>query len=70
MVEIDAEAGTLKVPDIGVTLRTLLSCAAQGSAIKARRSWKVIYGEGNVVIGSVRIKNDFCKKENLYATRE
>lgn len=66
-VIIDTEAVTLKVPDIGVTLRTLLACAAQGYKTTPKRVWKIVYGDGNVVIGSVRIKNqDFIKKEKLY----
>ena len=63
-VIIDAENGTLKIPDIGVTLRTLLACAARGSEAKARRTWKILYTDNDVVIGSVRIKN------NLYAKGE
>ena len=66
-VIIDTENVTLKVPDIGVTLRTLLACAAQGYRTTPKRVWKIVYGDGNVVIGSVRIKNqDFIKKEKLY----
>jgi hypothetical protein len=66
MVVIDAENGTLKVPDIGVTLRTLLACAAEGSKTRPKRVWKIIYTDSNIVIGSVRIKTDLIKKENLY----
>ncbi len=66
-VIIDTENVTLKIPDIGVTLRTLLACAATGYKTTPKRVWKIIYGDGNVVIGSVRIKNqDFIKKEKLY----
>jgi hypothetical protein len=65
-VIIDAEAGTLKVPDIGVTLRTLLACAAEGYKTRPKRVWKILYTENNVVVGSVRIKSqDFLRKENL-----
>lgn len=63
MVAIDAENGTLTVPDIGVTLRTLLACAATGAKTRPKRVWKILYG--TVVIGSVRIKNDFIRKEHL-----
>lgn len=54
MVTFDAEAGTIDVPDIGITLRTLLSVAAQGYKVNPRRTWKVRYKE--VIIGSIRIK--------------
>lgn len=65
MVKIDADNGTLAVPDIGVTLRTLMACAAEGYKTRPKRVWKVLYKD--TVIGSVRIKNkDFIKKENLY----
>jgi gentisate 1,2-dioxygenase len=65
-VIIDTVNATLKVPDIGVTLRTLLGCAAQGYKTTPKRVWKIIYGDGNVVIGSVRLKNrDFIQKEKL-----
>lgn len=66
MIEIDAENGTLKVPDIGVTLRTLMSAAAQGYKTRPKRVWKITYTDKNIVIGSVRIKSDFIKKENLH----
>ena len=62
MVTIDANNGTLKVPDLGVTLRTLLACAAEGAKTKPRRSWKILYTEHDVVIGSVRIKQNLCKE--------
>lgn len=65
MVIIDTENGTLKVPDIGVTLRTLLACAAEGAKTKPRRSWKILYTENNVLIGNVRIRLDLLKKESL-----
>ena len=61
MVTIDTENGTLKIPDIGVTLRTLLAAAATGAKTRPKRVWKVIYGDGNVMIGSVRIKLDLYK---------
>jgi|DEB19_MinimDraft_2_1074335.scaffolds.fasta_scaffold68338_1 hypothetical protein len=65
-VTIDTENVTLKIPDTGVTIRTLLACAAHGYKTTPKRVWKIVYGEGNVVIGSVRIKNkDFVKKERL-----
>ena len=63
MVDIDSKEGTLTVPDIGVTMRTLLACAAQGAKQRPKRVWRGIYK--GVVIGSVRIKNDFIKQEKL-----
>jgi len=61
MVLTDTTATTLTVPDIGVTLRTLLACAAKGYKTNRKRTWKVMYK--NVVIGSVRIKTTFIKDE-------
>lgn len=54
-VIVDAEAGTLEIPDIGVTLRTLLACAARGAKDRPRRRWNIVYS--GVVVGSVRIKD-------------
>ena len=69
-VIIDTEAVTLKVPDIGVTLRTLLACAAQGYKTTPKRVWKIIYSDSNIVIGSVRIKNDFIKENKIFLTED
>jgi hypothetical protein len=55
-VETDLEEGKLIVPDIGVTLRTLLAVAAKGYDATKRRSWKVVYK--STVIGSVRVKTN------------
>ncbi len=63
MVSIDPENGTLNVPDIGVTLRTLMAAAASGYKTRPKRVWKVIYK--GIVVGSVRIKSDFIKQEKL-----
>lgn len=54
MVIADIPAGVLDVPDIGVTLRTLLGAAAEASKLNRRRTWKVRYKQ--VIIGSIRIK--------------
>lgn len=63
MVTIDAPNAMLIVPDCGVTLRTLLACAAQGAKTNRKRVWKVQYKD--TVIGSVRIKTDFVKREGI-----
>ena len=49
---------TIMVPHIGITLRVLLSAAAEASLEegKHRRKWRLSYQ--NVIIGSVRIAND------------
>lgn len=69
-VTINTKEATLTVPDIGVTLRTLLACAAEGYKTTPKRVWKVLYGvEHPVVIGSVRIKNKgFIEQEKLNAS--
>ena len=56
MVVINTAEGTLEVPDLGVTLRTLLGCAVTGYTSNPKRTWRVVYK--CVVIGTVRIKTD------------
>lgn len=63
MVVVNNDEATLDVPDLGVTIRTLLACAAKGYKNNPKRVWKLRYKA--VIIGSVRLKTDFIKKENL-----
>ena len=56
-VVLQADETQLVIPDMGVTVRTLLSVAARGHAITGKRTWKVSYK--NVVIGSVRVKTQW-----------
>ena len=56
MINIDSEQGILDIPDLGVTLRTMLGCAVTGYKSNPKRTWKLKYK--GVVIGSVRIKTD------------
>lgn len=63
MVTTDIENAVLDVPDLGVTLRTLLACAAKGAKTNHKRSWKIRYKM--VIIGSVRIKTTLVKQEGL-----
>jgi hypothetical protein len=55
LVLVDAETAVLYVPHIGITLRTLLATAALTGIDK--RNWKISYK--GVIIGSIRIKNNF-----------
>lgn len=56
MITIDTEQGILDIPDLGVTLRTMLASAVRGYASNPKRTWKLRYK--NVLIGSIRIKTD------------
>lgn len=58
-VQADTENNTLQVPDLGVTLRTLMACAARGYEVSKKRQWKLLYK--GAVIGSVKIKDDHLK---------
>lgn len=55
-VVVNAENYTLTIPDIGVTLRTLLAVAGKAQVTTKRRTWKIVYKD--VVIGSVRVKTN------------
>ena len=58
-VQADTENNTLQVPDLGVTLRTLMACAAGGYEVSKKRQWKLLYK--GAIIGSVKIKDDHLK---------
>lgn len=58
-VQADTENNTLQVPDLGVTLRTLMACAATGYEVSKKRQWKLLYK--GAIIGSVKIKDDHLK---------
>lgn len=58
-VQADIENNTLQVPDLGVTLRTLMACAASGYEVSKKRQWKLLYK--GAIIGSVKIKDDHLK---------
>ena len=53
-VQLDVAEATLDIPDIGVTIRTLLACASEGYKLNPKRVWKIRYK--NTIVGSVRIK--------------
>jgi hypothetical protein len=56
MIITDIAGATLEIPDMGVTLRTMLGCAAVGYRSNPKRTWKIKYK--GVIVGSVRVKND------------
>lgn len=60
-VQVDIKNTTLIVPDLGITLRTLLACAASGYEETKKRQWKLLYKDA--VIGSVRIKDAHLKQK-------
>lgn len=62
----NAETGTVDVPDLGVTLRTILGAAAKCDP--KRRVWKVTYKE--VEIGSIRIKSSEKWEDRLPTVRK
>lgn len=68
MITIEREAATLAIEDLGVTLRTLLACAATGYKDNRKRKWNIVYK--TVVIGSVRLKTDMVKSEGICQTSE
>ena len=55
MITACIDEATLDVPDMGVTLRSLLACAAKGYEENNKRTWKIRYK--SVIIGSVRVKS-------------
>lgn len=55
-VHLNVDEGVLTIPDLGVTLRTLLAVASNGYSLSGRRTWKIDYK--SVVIGSVRVKTE------------
>ena len=59
MITQSIEEATLNITDIGVTLRTLLGCAAEGYKSNPKRVWKIRYCD--TVIGSVRLKTNNLK---------
>lgn len=65
MITRDDTNATIDIEDIGVTLRTLLAHAAAGYANNPKRVWKVRYKA--TIIGSVRLKTNLMKKEQLDA---
>ena len=56
MITTNVEACTLEIPDLGVTLRTMLACAVKGYKQNPKRTWKLKYM--GVIVGSVKVKND------------
>lgn len=56
MITVDTENAILEVPDLGVTLRTMLGSAVTGYKSNPKRTWKLKYK--GVIVGSVRVKND------------
>lgn len=55
-VVIDLDNNQLCITDIGVTLRTLLACAATGYATTKKRRFGIKYKE--VIIGNISVKTD------------
>jgi len=62
MIDVDDSTHSIVIPDLGVTMRTMLAAAASGMERTNRRSWNVRYKE--VVIGRVRVKNFTMKGIN------
>lgn len=52
-VRLDIEEQCVEIPDLGVTMRTALSVAAQGYAVTGKRRWNVRYK--GVVIGNLQV---------------
>ena len=53
-VHLNTETGSLDIPDLGVTMRVLLSVAAKGQGLCGKRTWDVTYKGAR--IGQVRVK--------------
>lgn len=49
---------TITIPHIGITVRTLLSAAAEASRAEGRHRRRYRISYVNVIIGSIRIAND------------
>ncbi len=62
MIDVDDTTHSIVIPDLGVTMRTMLAAAAAGMERTNRRSWNIRYKE--VVIGRVRVKNFNMKGPN------
>jgi hypothetical protein len=56
MVSTCLQTHSLSVPDLGVTLRTLLAVAAQGYDDTGRRAWTVRFKGAK--IGTIQVKTD------------
>ena len=54
MITVDHEKFKLVIPDIGVTMRTMLAAAADGYRHTGRRTWGISYN--GATIGKVRVK--------------
>jgi hypothetical protein len=65
-ISVDSEQYSLTIPDIGVTLRTLLAVAGNAQKATKRRTWKIVYK--SVVIGSIRVKTDLIGVNNGKST--
>lgn len=59
-VELNTEKKTLTIPDLGVTMRTIMAVAASGYVETQDRSWKIIYKGAH--IGTVKVKDDHLKR--------
>ena len=64
-VELNTEKKTLTIPDLGVTMRTIMAVAASGYAETKNRSWKIIYKGAH--IGTVKVKDDHLKRSTHVA---
>ncbi len=53
-IGIDTEAGTLSIPHIGITIRTLQGAAAAADA--TRRKWRILLLPSKIVIGEIRLR--------------
>lgn len=53
-IGIDTEAGTLAIPHIGITMRTLQGTAA--AADPTRRKWRILLLPSRVVVGEIRLR--------------
>lgn len=54
MITVNTVEAILGIPDIGVTVRSLLGAAAEGYKVNKQRRWNIKYKE--VVIGKIYLK--------------
>lgn len=70
-IAIDRTKFRIEIEDLGVTLRTLLSCADNGCRSTGERTWGILYK--GCVIGNVRVKdlrNDLRRSDTVARARQ
>ena len=53
-IGVNTEEGTLLIPHIGITIRTLQGCAS--AADPTRRKWRILLMPSKVVLGEIRLR--------------